>query len=52
MRTNVIIYPFLAACFYGAHPIMAKLGLQLSNEPLFGACIGIVTGVVEKEKIR
>lgn len=46
MRTSGFIYPFLAACCYGTNPIMAKLGLQLSNEPLFGACIGIVTGVV------
>ena len=43
---NGIIYPFLAALCYGTNPIVAKLGLQLSNEPLLGACIGIVTGVV------
>lgn len=46
MRTSGIIYPFLAAFCYGMNPIMAKLGVQSSNEPLLGACIGIVTSVV------
>ena len=46
MRTSHILYPFLAAFCYGMNPILAKLGLQSSNEPLLGACIGILAGVV------
>ena len=46
MRTSHIFYPFLAAFCYGMNPILAKLGLQSSNEPLLGACIGIIAGVV------
>ncbi len=45
MRPNGILYPFLAAFCYGTNPIVAKLGLQSSNEPLLGACIGIVAGM-------
>ena len=46
MRTHTLLYPFLAAFCYGMNPILAKLGLQSSNEPVFGACIGILAGVV------
>ena len=46
MRTSTLLYPFLAAFCYGMNPILAKLGLQSSNEPVFGACIGILAGVV------
>ena len=46
MRTIHILYPFLAAFCYGMNPILAKLGLQSSNEPLLGACISIIAGVV------
>ena len=46
MRPSHILYPFLAAFCYGMNPILAKLGLQSSNEPVFGACIGIIAGVV------
>ena len=46
MRPSGILYPFLAACCYGINPIVAKLGLQSSNEPLLGACIGIVAGAL------
>lgn len=45
MRTSILLYPFLAAFCYGMNPILAKLGLQSSNEPLLGACIGILAGV-------
>lgn len=38
--------PLLAAFFYGVKPIFAKAGLRLSNEPLLGAAIGILTSLV------
>ena len=46
MRTSPLLYPFLAAFCYGMNPILAKLGLQSSNEPVLGACIGILAGLV------
>jgi len=46
MKTKDVLYPLLAALCYGTNPILAKLGLQLSNEPLLGACIGIVASAI------
>ena len=34
MKTKDVVYPLLAALCYGTNPILAKLGLHLSNEPL------------------
>ena len=46
MKTKDALYPLLAALCYGTNPILAKLGLHLSNEPLLGACIGIVASTI------
>ncbi len=46
MKTKDVVYPLLAALCYGTNPILAKLGLHLSNEPLLGACIGIVASTI------
>ena len=36
----------LRRCATGPNPILAKLGLHLSNEPVLGACIGIVASAI------
>jgi drug/metabolite transporter (DMT)-like permease len=47
MRTfKDLRYPLLAALCYSTNPILIKFGLRLSNEPLLGACIGMVASTV------
>lgn len=42
MRLLDFVYPLLAALCYSTNPILVKLGLAVSNEPLLGACIGMI----------
>ena len=46
MNLKDAIYPLLAAVCYSTNPILAKLGLRISNEPLLGACIGMLASAV------
>ena len=46
MNVKDAIYPLLAAACYSTNPVLAKLGLQISNEPLLDACIGLVASAV------
>jgi uncharacterized membrane protein len=46
MSFKDLLYPLLASLCYSTNPIMIKLGLRISNEPLLGACIGMVTSTV------
>lgn len=46
MNPKDFLYPFLAALCYSTNPIMVKLGLQSSNEPLLGAAIGMSASTV------
>ena len=46
MSSKDLLYPLLAALCYSTNPIFIKLGLQISNEPLLGACIGMVASTV------
>jgi uncharacterized membrane protein len=46
MSLKDLIYPLLAALCYSTNPILVKLGLRISNEPLLGACIGMVASTV------
>lgn len=39
-------FPLLAALCYSTNPILIKLGLRSSNEPLLGAAIGMVVSTV------
>ena len=45
MNLKDAIYPLLAALCYSTNPVLAKLGLQISDEPLLGACIGLIASV-------
>ncbi len=46
MNLKDAIYPLLAAVCYSTNPVLAKLGLRISNEPLLGACIGLVASAI------
>jgi len=46
MSFKDLLYPLLAALCYSTNPILIKLGLRISNEPLLGACIGMVASTV------
>ncbi len=46
MNPKDLLYPLLAALCYSTNPIMVKLGLQSSNEPLLGAAIGMSASTV------
>jgi uncharacterized membrane protein len=46
MSLKDLIYPLLAALCYSTNPILIKLGLRISNEPLLGACVGMVASTV------
>jgi drug/metabolite transporter (DMT)-like permease len=42
MTFKDLFYPFLASLCYSTNPILIKFGLRISNEPLLGACIGMI----------
>ena len=46
MSLRDLLYPLLAALCYSTNPIMVKLGLHISNEPMLGASIGMVTSTL------
>lgn len=46
MNAKDLLYPLLAALCYSTNPIMVKLGLRSSNEPLLGAAIGMTASTV------
>ncbi|MBM4254301.1 MAG: DMT family transporter [Deltaproteobacteria bacterium] len=46
MNPKDLLYPFLAALCYSTNPIMVKLGLRSSNEPLLGAAIGMTASTI------
>jgi uncharacterized membrane protein len=46
MTPKDLFYPLLAALCYSTNPILIKFGLRISNEPLLGACIGMVASTV------
>src|SRR5215510_10926127 len=46
MSPKDLLYPLLAALCYSTNPVLVKLGLRVSNEPLLGASIGMVTSTV------
>jgi drug/metabolite transporter (DMT)-like permease len=46
MKIKDLFYPLLAALCYSTNPIMVKLGLRSSNEPLLGAAIGMAASTV------
>ena len=46
MNLRDLFYPLLAALCYSTNPILIKFGLRVSNEPLLGACIGMLASTV------
>ena len=46
MSYKDLVYPLLAALCYSTNPILVKMGLRISNEPLLGASIGILASTV------
>ena len=46
MNLKDLLYPLLASLCYSTNPILIKFGLRISNEPLLGACIGMVASTV------
>jgi drug/metabolite transporter (DMT)-like permease len=46
MNFKDLLYPLLAALCYSTNPVMVKLGLQSSNEPLLGAAIGMTASTI------
>jgi len=46
MSLKDLLYPLLASLCYSTNPILVKLGLRISNEPLLGASIGMVASTV------
>ena len=46
MSLKDLLYPLLAALCYSTNPILVKMGLRISNEPLLGASIGMVASTV------
>ncbi len=48
MSVRDVVFPLLAALCYSTNPILIKLGLRISNEPLLGAAIGLGIGLVSE----
>ena len=46
MNSKDLLYPLLAALCYSTNPVMVKLGLRSSNEPLLGAAIGMTASTI------
>jgi uncharacterized membrane protein len=46
MSLKDLLYPLLAALCYSTNPILVKLGLRISDEPLLGAGIGMLASTV------
>jgi bacterial/archaeal transporter family protein len=46
MSYKDLVYPLLAALCYSTNPILVKMGLRISNEPMLGASIGILASTV------
>jgi len=46
MKPQDLLYPLLAALCYSTNPVLVKLGLRISNEPLLGASIGMMASTV------
>jgi uncharacterized membrane protein len=46
MSFQDLLYPLLAALCYSTNPILVKLGLRISDEPLLGAGIGMVASTI------
>lgn len=46
MRPKDLLYPLLAALCYSTNPVLVKMGLRISNEPLLGASIGMSASTV------
>ena len=46
MKLQDLLYPLLAALCYSTNPVLVKLGLRISNEPLLGAGIGMMASTV------
>jgi drug/metabolite transporter (DMT)-like permease len=46
MNSKDFLYPLLAALCYSTNPVMVKLGLRSSNEPLLGAAIGMTASTI------
>lgn len=46
MSPKDLLYPLLAALCYSTNPILIKLGLRISNEPVLGASIGMVASTI------
>jgi DME family drug/metabolite transporter len=46
MNTKDLLYPLLAALCYSTNPVMVKLGLRSSNEPVLGAAIGMAASTL------
>jgi uncharacterized membrane protein len=46
MNLKDLFYPLLAALCYSTNPIFIKFGLRISNEPILGACIGMVASTI------
>lgn len=46
MSVRDVVFPLLAALCYSTNPILIKLGLRVSNEPLLGAAIGMAASTV------
>lgn len=46
MNLRDLLYPLLAALCYSTNPIMVKMGLSISNEPLLGATIGMAASTI------
>ncbi|MEW6296867.1 MAG: DMT family transporter [Thermodesulfobacteriota bacterium] len=46
MSVRDVVFPLLAALCYSTNPILIKLGLRISNEPLLGAAIGMAASTV------
>jgi drug/metabolite transporter (DMT)-like permease len=46
MNAKDLLYPLLAALCYSTNPVLVKLGLRSSNEPLLGAAIGMTASTI------
>jgi len=46
MKPQDLVYPLLAALCYSTNPVLVKMGLRISNEPLLGASIGMMASTV------
>jgi uncharacterized membrane protein len=46
MSLKDLLYPLLAALCYSTNPILVKLGLRISDEPLLGAGIGMAASTI------